>query len=300
MIIIDAFLVSDFIGQAICLILCVMSAWFWSVAIVRHRYLRKNFHRNQSFLTRYCTYGHPLGFYIQSDSGRRFRRDGNPMIAIYVAASESLSRFLEEAGASQDRLAAWQKDVDYGPILPPAALATVRARTEAELQNAILALEKDMHVVATCASAAPSLGLFGTVWGIMCAFWGMYAGGGTILIQSVAPGISSALLTTVLGLIVAIPASWYYNVLNDAIRKQTVQLENFADNLLADVFRYHEDKATHPQASAAAASPIVIQTPAYPVPAYAAPTPTPAPAPMPSALPEETPAPPPPPAGRFF
>ena len=64
-------------------------------------------------------------------------------------------------------------------------------------------------------------------------------GGGAAMISSVAPGISGALLTTVLGLLVAIPSGYFYNRLSDAAREIVSDAENFTDELLADIGRIH-------------------------------------------------------------
>jgi biopolymer transport protein TolQ len=97
-----------------------------------------------------------------------------------------------------------------------------------------------MGLVATAASTAPFLGLLGTVWGVMEAFGGM-ALGGTAMLSAVAPGISGALLTTVVGLLVALPSVVGYNLLSDSIRRISVEMDNFVDELMADVERQYRD-----------------------------------------------------------
>ena len=75
---------------------------------------------------------------------------------------------------------------------------------------------------------APMMGLFGTVWGVMVSFEGMGKQGMANL-SAVAPGIASALLTTVVGLLVAIPTAVGSNFLANRIQFLCVQLENFPD-----------------------------------------------------------------------
>ncbi len=77
-------------------------------------------------------------------------------------------------------------------------------------------------------TVAPMMGLFGTVWGVMVAFLGM-AEQGSPNIAAVAPGVSSALLTTVVGLVVAIPSAFGSNKLNEKIRFIGIQMENFSE-----------------------------------------------------------------------
>ena len=72
-------------------------------------------------------------------------------------------------------------------------------------------METQMIVLASIGTAAPFIGLFGTVWGVMNSFLGIAAAGNTTL-AVVAPGIAEALLATALGLVAAIPASIAYNL----------------------------------------------------------------------------------------
>jgi biopolymer transport protein ExbB/TolQ len=82
-------------------------------------------------------------------------------------------------------------------------------------------------------SASPFLGLLGTVWGVMEAFGGMAASGSAML-SAVAPGISGALLTTVVGLLVALPSAIGYNLLTNKIRRISVQMDNFAQEFISE------------------------------------------------------------------
>ncbi len=81
-------------------------------------------------------------------------------------------------------------------------------------------------------TVAPMMGLFGTVWGVMIAFESMGQQGMANL-SAVAPGIASALLTTVVGLVVAIPSAIGSNKLNEKIRFLGIQMENFSEKFAA-------------------------------------------------------------------
>ena len=87
-------------------------------------------------------------------------------------------------------------------------------------------LEKHVGWLATTASAAPFVGLFGTVWGIMNAFQNIGASG-TANLAIVAPGISEALITTATGIAAAIPAVIAYNHFVGQIKKVAVDMECF-------------------------------------------------------------------------
>jgi biopolymer transport protein TolQ len=90
-----------------------------------------------------------------------------------------------------------------------------------------LRLERSLPTLAIVSSAAPYIGLFGTVLGIIDAFAGIGTTGVTSL-AVVAPGISEALVATAAGLMAAIPALIAYNVFRNRQRELTTQMKNFA------------------------------------------------------------------------
>jgi len=92
-------------------------------------------------------------------------------------------------------------------------------------------LEKRLPFLATTASIAPFVGLFGTVVGIMMAFQGIGATGSTNL-SVVAPGIADALIATAAGLVAAIPAVVAYNHLSNRVRLFAAEMDDFAMELL--------------------------------------------------------------------
>jgi biopolymer transport protein TolQ len=94
-----------------------------------------------------------------------------------------------------------------------------------------MTMEERLGLLGSIVSAAPFLGLLGTVWGVMIAFCGM-AVQGKADINAIAPGVSGALLTTVVGLLVAIPALIGFNLLTNKIKKLTIDLDNAAEQLL--------------------------------------------------------------------
>lgn len=93
-----------------------------------------------------------------------------------------------------------------------------------------------MIILATAVSGGPFLGLLGTVWGVMDAFTDI-AMAGKASLAAMAPGVSGSLITTVTGLLVAIPAMFAYNYLVVTQRGLTVGLDNFATEL-ASAFRH--------------------------------------------------------------
>jgi biopolymer transport protein TolQ len=103
-------------------------------------------------------------------------------------------------------------------------------------------LENSLLVLATTASTAPFVGLFGTVWGIMTAFRSIAASRNTSL-AVVAPGIAEALFATAIGLFAAIPALIAYNKLSGEVAKVQARLETFADEFSAILSRQIDSHA---------------------------------------------------------
>ncbi len=101
-----------------------------------------------------------------------------------------------------------------------------------KLAEETLAYESKMVFLGSIVTGAPFLGLLGTIWGIMDAF-GAVALQNSATIQTLAPGVAGSLLTTIAGLLVAIPSVFGYNFLLTQSKLMTIELENFA-SILAD------------------------------------------------------------------
>jgi biopolymer transport protein TolQ len=115
---------------------------------------------------------------------------------------------------------------------PTASFRGLHARLDKVLDVSIAReverLESNLLFLATVASAAPFVGLFGTVWGIMTSFRSIAASRNTSL-AVVAPGIAEALLATAIGLFAAVPALIAYNKLQGDVARAQARMESFAD-----------------------------------------------------------------------
>lgn len=109
---------------------------------------------------------------------------------------------------------------------------TIEETAQRISSDIVIELEKNLVHLATIASISPLLGLLGTVWGVFTSFRGI-ATLGSATLNVVAPGISEALITTVVGLIVAIPALWGYNWLTNRINIYTKKMESFVSYILS-------------------------------------------------------------------
>jgi biopolymer transport protein TolQ len=100
----------------------------------------------------------------------------------------------------------------------------------------LAALERTLSVLATTGNAAPFIGLFGTVWGIMRSFHDIGLTGSASL-ATVAPGISEALVATAAGLAAAIPAVIAFNSFMSRLSRMETALQGFAADFLNTVER---------------------------------------------------------------
>jgi biopolymer transport protein TolQ len=103
----------------------------------------------------------------------------------------------------------------------------VKSALEQGTGDVLASLNSSLSFLATCSNAAPFIGLFGTVWGIMHSFQNIGEAGKASL-ATVAPGISEALIATAIGLFVAIPATIAYNSFLNRLNRIELELENFS------------------------------------------------------------------------
>ena len=200
------FLSADWIVKIVMLGLLAASVWCWAIIIDKSMlYGRAN--RQMNAFERVFWSGQSLEELYQQMQERPSMGLG----AIFVAAMKEWKRSHEQNAAS---------------------FLGVQQRLEKVLDVAISresdVFEKGLRFLATVGSAAPFVGLFGTVWGIMTSFQSIAASKSTNL-AVVAPGIAEALFATALGLLAAIPAVIAYNKLSGDANKFIGRLEGFAD-----------------------------------------------------------------------
>ncbi len=220
-------------GAVICGILVAMSCLSWAAMLSKLYLLGRARAANQEFVQVFRTTAHPLAIF---QSRERFEMA--PFYHIYHAASRELAFHL--VGVDEPDKTFVTRMQGAGRI-SPSQMAGVQNAMEQAVAEAALKLEAKMSVVAMALSGAPFLGLLGTVWGVMDSFAGLAGMQGNIGIQVMAPGVCAALLTTVVGLLVAIPSMFGYNILVNAIRSMVVRLDNYAGELSGVFDRHYVD-----------------------------------------------------------
>lgn len=219
-------------GIVISLLLFGGSIFAWSTMVSKLISLRNARHESLAFLRRYRALKHPAELYL----GNRQRAVQAPVQAVYDQACAALEAVLDVQGIGAEHLHT-EGGLSRVP-LSDRQIRSVQNAAERMVADQALLLESSVGYLASAANMAPFLGLLGTVLGVMGAF-GSMAGSGSALLSEVAPGIASALMTTVVGLFVALPSSIGYNILSDRVRQLTVMMDNFAQELVGDLERVH-------------------------------------------------------------
>lgn len=222
-------------GKVVIGILVVFSIFAWSVMVSKSLAFRRARRLNALFDAEFRRQKHVLEIF-----DRRVQVDGCPLFTVYKDGCLDLTGRLRR-----------------GPADPAArhvslkSMELVKSALERSVAREALKLEAGLILLAIAVSGAPFLGLLGTVWGVMDAFGGVARGGtGSATLQQMAPGVAGALVTTVAGLVVAIPSMFGYNYLVHNLRVLTVELDNFAQELAG---RFEIGFLADEQPSAAAA-----------------------------------------------
>ncbi len=135
----------------------------------------------------------------------------------------------------------WKKSFEKGARSPASLQMRIDKSMDLALTREMERMESRLGFLATVGSAAPFIGLFGTVIGIMTSFQAI-AGAKSTNLAVVAPGIAEALLATAIGLLAAIPAVIAYNKLTADASRLGSRMEGFADEFSAILSRQIDEK----------------------------------------------------------
>ncbi len=217
------FLQSSFAAQAIMIILAIFSIWSWAI------FLKKSFEfsgikrRTRRFLSSY-TYRKE----IKEWETYGLQLTDNPYGRVLASGLEEFRKLRVQVGA---RLL-HQKEEKKERTFVNELCDNIRLAMERTKIDEVARLEASLPALSTFVSVSPFLGLLGTVWGIMLAFLEIRARG-SAHITIVAPGISDALITTVYGLLVAIPALIFYNIFRSRSNNYVSELDKFISEIYA-------------------------------------------------------------------
>ena len=212
-------------------ILLAMAALSWVVMWQRAAYVNRVTSANEDFL-------------------EAFRQQGRNILALSrdptAARLQDASLYrLYKVGAAE----VWnRRDADGHDHIASESIEAIRATMDSVLVRENQSLSKSMVLLTIAISGGPFLGLLGTVVGVMITFAAI-AAAGDVNVNAIAPGIAAALLATVAGLFVAIPALFGYNYLLIRNKNVTANMQVFVDEFVTRLAE--QQRATHPSAVAA-------------------------------------------------
>lgn len=223
-------------GKVTIVLLIFTSLFSWTVMISKGRQLFKASKMARKFFSAYRATRDPMEMYNKEQEFV-----GAPAYEVYFTGAEEAAYHLKNnpvVVSRAERLPAAEND-DTGKggatdmfaranrvKISASAFESVRVALERAVSAQSISLEKGMIILSTAVAGGPFIGLLGTVWGVMETFSGIAQVQAASLV-AMAPGVAAALLATVTGLFVAIPAMFAYNYMITMIRAITQELDNF-------------------------------------------------------------------------
>jgi len=182
-------------AKGIVVVMFFMSAWSWAVSISKYIYLRKS-----------------------KKETRRF--------------APEFSRYLQEEQLDGAIALAEKNKKSHVATITAADINSAERAVERQMLIITAEMKRGLGILATTGATAPFVGLLGTTMGIVTAFQGMSASGGSGSLAAITGGVAEALITTAFGLLVAIPAVWLYNYFATQIDFLTVEMTYTSKELI--------------------------------------------------------------------
>lgn len=215
----SSFIHAGWFAQGIIVILFVMSVVTWAVFFRKSRSLRRAMRETRLFLTRFRQGGSLVEYQRHAQELRHA-----PVASLLTAA-------LQEWDALKRQF----HGAESGPELMQQLIPNITEAMERASSREADRLESSLPFLSITTMVAPFLGLLGTVQGVLSTFLAL-RGAQLPTLQLIAPGISDALVTTVMGLVVAIPAALFYNYFVGRALALQSESERFASELTG-IFR---------------------------------------------------------------
>ena len=214
-------------GKTTISVLALLSMFSWTIIISKLRQLIIARSASKKFYAAYASTRDPLDIHKRAENF-----DGAPAFQLYERGTEELDYQLKNHPVLVTGAAS--------PKVSPASFAAIKVVLEEAAAAEAMSLEKGMIVLSTAVAGGPFIGLLGTVWGVMETFAGI-AKANQASLTAMAPGVAGALIATVVGLLVAIPAMFGYNFMVTTIRNITQELDGFAARFANQIEHHYVD-----------------------------------------------------------
>jgi biopolymer transport protein TolQ len=212
-------------GKATICALLLLSLFSWTIIISKVRQLHIARKWARKFFEAYNASRDPLEV---KRKGEEY--EGAPAYQLYIRGADELDYQLKNNPVI----------VKNHQRISPASYEAIKVVLEEAASAEAMALEKGMIVLSTAVAGGPFIGLLGTVWGVMSTFAGI-AEAHSASLTAMAPGVAAALIATVVGLLVAIPAMFGYNFMVTTIRMITQELDGFASRFANQIEHNYVD-----------------------------------------------------------
>jgi len=218
----------DLFAQIVVIILLFLSVVSWAITFHKIAVFRRTNRETEKFLSLFRKRRSISEVYLSCVSFRR-----TPLSRMLEAGFKELEELCRvEKNPAESREISMMENFETNTQRD--RLDVIRMTLERVGSEEINRLERSIVFLATTGNVSPFFGLLGTVWGIMHSFASIGVRGSASL-AVVAPGIAMALIATILGLAVAIPAVMAYNFFNNKLKVISTQVDNFALEFLSVV-----------------------------------------------------------------
>ena len=235
-------------GKVTVATLFVLSMFSWMIILSKIRQLMIASKATKKFMAAYSATRDPLDIQRKGED-KAF--DGAPAYQLYLRGADELAYHLKnnpvvvnaapfniDPNALHTNTDFLAKSTRVKISMP--SFEAVKVILEESAGSEAIGLEKGMIVLSTAVAGGPFIGLLGTVWGVMSTFAGIAASHAATL-TAMAPGVAAALVATVTGLLVAIPAMFGYNFMVTTIRHMTQELDGFASRFANQIEHVYVD-----------------------------------------------------------
>ena len=211
--ILELWSVAGWFARGIIVLLIVMSLWSLTVAITKYFYFRRAEKATRKFAPLFSRA-------IQEEQLDQ---------AIALAEKNKKSHVAKVLGGALSEVKPLLRD---RATITSADINSAERAIERQMMIVLSEFKRGIGILATVGSTGPFVGLLGTTMGIVNSFTGMAQSGASGGLAAVSAGIAEALLTTALGLMVAIPAVWFYNYFTTKIEYLSVEMTYTSKELI--------------------------------------------------------------------
>ncbi|MEQ1852288.1 MAG: DUF2341 domain-containing protein [Chthoniobacteraceae bacterium] len=231
-----------FDGWIVIILLIVMAVMSWFVMVSKVRYLNGMSKGNALFMKEWRHIASDLTAIDEADADQAKSLGGRVDKSAQKAMKNSAVYRIYHIGVEEirHRLATTQVE-GTRKGLPGRAIQAIRASLDGGMVRETQKINRLIVLLTICISGGPFLGLLGTVVGVMITFAAV-AAAGEVNVNAIAPGIAAALLATVAGLAVAIPALFGYNYILSRVKDATADMHVFVDEFVTRMAEFYKER----------------------------------------------------------